>query len=391
MKISYDEPQDERLQEPGLSKKHIYQAYASFLLSIVAAGYLYFQGIEHTFLSVLMLLLLVLNVFATAVMSGMSGAGIIRGSFSGPLKELSSAARKVAAGDFNVRVFSHRQDGSYDAMEALIEDFNKMVSELAANETLKGDFIANVSHELKTPLAIIKNYADALQSENLTEEQRQYYIATIADSAGKLSHLIENILRLNKMESQAIVEREEFSLDEQLRCCILALEEKFDEKELELDIDLEEEILLENDASLLEIAWNNLLGNAIKYTPAGGTIGISARVETVSDPDLSPGQKSRGTGENVRFVETGKNADGLGKRWAVVRISDTGCGMSEEVARHIFDKFYQGDTSHSSQGNGLGLAMVAKVMELCGGQIDVETREGKGSVFTVKLAAEGSR
>ena len=199
---------------------------------------------------------------------------------------------------------------------------------------------------------MIKNYADALQTSGLSAEEQARYAQVIAESAGHLSTLVENILRLNKMESQAIVEKERFCLDEQLRCCILALEEQLDEKEMELEVELEDEVFVENDASLLEIAWNNLLGNAIKYTPRGGRIFVS-----------------------VKPLDEG----------ARVVISDNGCGMSEEVRRHMFDKFYQGDTSHASRGNGLGLAMVARVMELCGARISVVTEEGKGTSFEILL------
>lgn len=152
---------------------------------------------------------------------------------------------------------------------------------------------------------------------------------------------------------------------------VLALEEKFEEKDLELEIDLEEEIRISNDASLLEIAWNNILGNAVKYTEPGGTVSVSARLERE---------------QAERVSDIGKGRDTVTR--AVVCIRDTGCGMAPEAAQHMFDQFYQGDTSHASEGNGLGLAMVARVMELCKGEISVDTKEGEGTAITVRLPLE---
>ncbi len=358
MKIEYDEPKDERINTGQPMWRESMLSFLALGIGSFSSISIYRIGEDGGFSGWILVLMLLGNTIFLAFLAGLISYITYHWGIRQSIRHLGNAARKVAAGDFTVRVLHQRNDNKYDEMEVLIDDFNKMVEELAANETLKSDFISNVSHEIKTPIAIIRNYAQALQTEELSPEQRQYYVETISESAAKLSDLVGNILRLNKMESQAIVEREQFSLDEQLRCCVLALEEKFEEKNLELDIDLEEEILLFNDASLLEIAWNNLLGNAIKYTPKGGCIGVSAR--KASDTK------------------------------AVVVIRDNGIGMKKEVAHHMFEKFYQGDTSHSSQGNGLGLAMVAKVMELCDGQIRVETREGEGTAFTITLDLIGA-
>lgn len=271
--------------------------------------------------------------------------------FQRPLTEIGQAARKVASGDFTVHVHSQRKDNKKDELEVLIDDFNKMVEELATIETLKSDFIANVSHEMKTPLAIIQSYASALRKEALPQDEKQEYIDTIVEASKKLSTLVTNILKLNKLENQKIIQTESYSLDEQLRCCMLALEEKFDEKNIEFDADLDE-VSIASDESLLEIVWNNLLTNAIKFTPEGGLVKIELR-----------------------------NAAGL----AIVRVSDNGCGMRDETSRRIFDRFYQGDTSHAEEGNGLGLALVKRVVELIGGTIVVESELGKGTTFTVTL------
>lgn len=269
-----------------------------------------------------------------------------------PISEIGSAARKVAAGDFTVRILPKRKDGKKDNLEVLIEDFNKMVQELATIETLKTDFIANISHEMKTPLAIIQSYASALESDTVSPEMSVVYAQTIRESSKKLADLVTNILRLNKLESQAIICKEQFSLDEQIRCCILAMDEKLEEKNLELDVELEEVQCL-SDPSLLEIVWNNLLNNAIKFTEPGGTVGIKLAV--------------------------------VKEEHILVTISDTGCGMAEETCRRIFDRFYQGDTSHAGEGNGLGLALVRRVLDLVDGDIQVESKVSVGTEFTVTL------
>ncbi|QQO08518.1 HAMP domain-containing sensor histidine kinase [Breznakiella homolactica] len=270
-----------------------------------------------------------------------------------PVKKLSEAARNIAAGDFSVRLeIPARKDGRKDYIGVMFEDFNTMADELSSTETLKNDFIANVSHEIKTPLAIIQNYAAALQSDDLSSEERHEFTGTIQEAARKLSALVTNILRLNKLENQDILPAPViYNLAEQIRCCALAFEDLWEEKGIFFDADLEE-ITVQYDESMMELVWNNLLSNAVKFTPLNGTIGLSLKME-----------------------------DGL----AVFRIADSGCGMDEITRRRIFDKFYQGDSSHSQEGNGLGLALAKKVLDLVGGTIRVDSEPGKGSLFTVCL------
>lgn len=356
MKIRYDEPRDERINAHRPIWREFLVIFLFLLFAAVSTGLLY-REVEREHVSAAATALMLFGQFLfLGLMATVASRWNSRISVSKPMQELRSAARKVASGDFNARVVRPRRENKFDEMDALVEDFNKMVEELSTIQMLKGDFISNVSHEIKTPLAVIRNYAQALEDESLPPEQRRMYVCTIEDSAEKLSHLVENILRLNKMEHQSIVERKQYSLTEQLRCCVLALEERFEERELELDIDLEEEISVYSDEALLEVAWNNLLTNAIKFTEPGGTVGVSAK----------------------------RSDDGI-----VVRVWDTGCGMDEETARRVFDKFYQGDTSHAAQGNGLGLAMVWRVLELVHGSISVSSRPGEGTEFFVALPGEG--
>ena len=277
----------------------------------------------------------------------------IKDTYEAPLHMLAEATEQVSNGDFSVYVPTIHTADRLDYLDVMILDFNRMVEELGSVETLKTDFVSNVSHEMKTPISVIKNYAELLQTGKGTEEERQEYARNIEEAAVRLSDLISNILRLNKLENQRIdPEIESYDLCGQLEECILHYEEMWDEKDLELEVDMEEKAVVQADRSLMEMVWNNLLSNAIKFTEPGGSVSI--RQTTSAD-----------------HVE--------------VAVTDTGCGMSRENVRHIFDKFYQGDTSHSKEGNGLGLALVQRILTLMNGEITVVSEEGKGSTFTVRL------
>lgn len=277
----------------------------------------------------------------------------IKDTYEVPLHMLAEATEQVSNGDFSVYVPTIHTADRLDYLDVMILDFNRMVEELGSVETLKTDFVSNVSHEMKTPISVIKNYAELLQTGKGTEEERQEYARNIEEAAVRLSDLISDILRLNKLENQRIdPEIESYDLCGQLEECILHYEEMWDEKDLELEVDMEEKAVVQADRSLMEMVWNNLLSNAIKFTEPGGSVSI--RQTTSAD-----------------HVE--------------VAVTDTGCGMSRENVRHIFDKFYQGDTSHSKEGNGLGLALVQRILTLMNGEITVVSEEGKGSTFTVRL------
>lgn len=279
----------------------------------------------------------------------------IRAAYEEPMHKLAEATKKVANGDFSVYVSTLHTQDKWDYLDVMITDFNKMVEELGSIETLKTDFVSNVSHEMKTPIAIIKNYAELLKAEHMTEEQRKEYAENIEGAAVRLSNLISNILRLNKLENQRIVpERETYDVCRQLCECILQFEDAWDEKKIELETEIEDAAMVEADESLLELVWNNLLSNAIKFTEPGGTVAV----KQTSD-----------------------------KKYVKISVSDTGCGMSRDSINHIFDKFYQGDTSHSKEGNGLGLALVKRVLELLDGDIQVSSEPGKRSSFLVTLPA----
>lgn len=277
----------------------------------------------------------------------------IEKTYEAPLQEISEATEKVAHGDFSVYIPTINTPDKLDYLDVMIMDLNRMIEELGSIETLKTDFISNVSHEMKTPIAVIKNSAQLLQMNGMSEEQRLEYAKNIDSAAGRLSDLITNILKLNKLENQTIVpETEAYDVCRQLCDCVIQFEDRWEEKGMELDIDLEEEVAVRADRELMELVWNNLLSNAIKFTKPGGRIAI-------------------------------RQTSGQG--WVEVSVSDTGCGMNEDTVKHIFDKFYQGDTSHSREGNGLGMALVQRVLQLLDGEIQVTSEVGKGSTFSVKL------
>ena len=269
-----------------------------------------------------------------------------------PVRQITEAAKKIMQGDFSVRIPPIHGAGT-DGFNQIREAINKMAEELSGTETLRTDFIANVSHELKTPLAVMGNYATMLQQPRITEEEKNEYAKAISEAARKLAQLITNILKLNKLENQQIFPQpQEFDLGEQLCESLLQFEDAWEAKNLEIETDIEDDVRIKSDPELLSLVWNNLISNAVKFTPDGGTIGVSL-----------------------------KTADHA----VIVQVRDTGCGMKPETGIHIFEKFYQGDTSHATQGNGLGLALVKRVVDILNGEIGVQSVYGEGSTFTVKL------
>ena len=268
-------------------------------------------------------------------------------------KHITAAAKEIVKGDFGVRIAPVNNLYADDNYNVIIDCFNMMASELSSVETLRTDFIANVSHEMKTPLAVMQNYGTLLQSDGLSDEERVEYAKAITSSSRRLADMMTNILKLNRLENQRIYpEVERYDLGEQICECLLQFEDVWEDKAIEIDTDIEEGVSVCADRELLSLVWNNLFSNAFKFTGEGGTVSVSLRTVAAH---------------------------------AEVKVKDTGCGMSSDVGAHIFEKFYQGDTSHATEGNGLGLALVKRVVDIMRGEISVESAVGVGTEFTVRI------
>ena len=274
-----------------------------------------------------------------------------------PVNRIMDALDKVMQGDFSVRIPPVKEFAGETGFNEIIAAINKMTAELQGTETLRTDFIANVSHELKTPLAVMANLSTMLQQPGISETDRIEYAKAISHSSRRLAALITNILKLNKLENQQIFPQpQEFDLGEQLCESLLAFEDAWEKKNLEIETDIAEDVRIRSDPELLSLVWNNLISNAVKFTPEGGTIGVILKADE----------------KNV-----------------MVSVKDTGGGIDPETGKHIFEKFYQGDTSHATQGNGLGLALVKRVVDILQGEISVQSTPGQGSTFTVRIRRNG--
>ena len=268
-------------------------------------------------------------------------------------RHITQAARKIVKGEFDVRIAPISSFSADDHYNEIIECFNTMAEELSGVETLRTDFIANVSHEMKTPLTVIQNYGTLLRAPELSEEKRLEYAKAVTEASRRLADMMTNILKLNRLEHQQIYPQTTvYDLGEQLCECLLRFESVWEAKEIEIETELAEDVTVSADAELLSLVWNNLFSNAFKFTEAGGKVTLSLTAD---------------------------------KDYATVRVTDTGCGMSAEVGSHIFEKFYQGDLSHATQGNGLGLSLVKRVVDILNGEIGVQSVYGQGSTFTVKF------
>ena len=276
---------------------------------------------------------------------------LISAMFFEPITRLSRAMRQVGSGDFSVRLETNSR---IREVRDTYDNFNLMTQELGATEIIQTDFVSNVSHEFKTPINAIEGYATLLQSGPQSADQAMY-VDKILLNTRRLNELVSNILLLSRVDHQAInTDRSCFRLDEQIRQAIVLLEAKWVQKDLELDVDLDALDYTGNESLLLHV-WVNLIDNAIKYDPPCGLL-------------------------RLRLLQQGGHA--------VFTVEDSGPGIAEEAQQHIFDKFYQADSSRMAEGNGLGLALVKRVLDVCGGSVYVENLPEAGCRFTVKLPLE---
>lgn len=264
------------------------------------------------------------------------------------LTTLSDSIRSVASGDYSTRIDCRKPE----QITPVYEDFNKMCAELASVQILRNDFINSYSHEFKTPIASINGFASLLLDKKLPEEEQRQYLQIIVEESARLSNLATNTILLSKLSSQQIItDTERYDLSEQIRQCSIILSKSWLDKKIEFSGEFPTAMFTGN-KELMQHLWLNILGNSVKYTPAGGEIAVEVipREDTIT-----------------------------------VQIGDTGEGMSKETMEHLFDPYYQGDASHSSQGLGLGLSIAKRIVELCGGTIAVQSELGTGSKFTVTL------
>lgn len=264
---------------------------------------------------------------------------------------LSEAIRKVAAGDYSIRITEQKRA----QMKPIYDDFNKMCSELESVKLLRNDFINSYSHEFKTPISSINGFASLVLEKDLPEKEQKEYLKIIVDESARLSNLATSTILLSRLTAQSIVtDIEEYDLGEQLRECSVILSGKWLQKNMDFDVSLDQ-VIYKGNKEMMQHMWINLLDNAVKYTPEGGKVTVSVREEN---------------------------------GYAIVKIEDTGEGINKEIQKNLFDPYFQGDSSHSRQGLGLGLSIVKRIVELCKGKISVRSTQGKGSTFTVILPKE---
>lgn len=291
-----------------------------------------------------------LSLFGLAI--ALTATILLSKIFFEPIRELQEGMHKVAGGDLDVII---ETNSSSSEVKEMFSAFNLMTRELRATEILQTDFVSNVSHEFKTPINAIEGYATLLQSSEHIDRTERAYIEKLLFNTRRLSSLVSNILLLSKIENQSIhTNRTRFSVDEQIRQSILALEPQWDQKELEFDVELDPVFYVGNE-NLMHHVWNNIIGNAVKFSSAGGSI-------------------------RLRLCRI----DG----YIVFTCEDSGPGLTEEAQTHLFDKFYQADSSHEAEGNGLGLALVKRILSISDGEISAENRTQGGCRFTVTLRDE---
>lgn len=290
-----------------------------------------------------MLLVILCILFAVVLTTGFGGQHIR------PIQKVNKAMKKVSEGDFSI----HLDEGqSVGEIRELISSYNHMVEELSGIEMFRKDFINNFSHEFKTPIVSIRGFAKQLERDDLTDEQRREYTRIIVSESERLANMSSNVLLLTKLENQQIVtDKARYALDEQLRSCILLMEKQWSEKNLELELELDE-ISYDGNEEMMSHVWVNLINNAIKFSPEGGKLGIGC----------------------MRVQD-----------YIVVEVRDEGEGMDPATQMRIFEKFYQGDSAHATEGNGLGLSLVKRIVDLCQGKVTVDSLPGVGTTFYVYL------
>ena len=292
-----------------------------------------------------------INLLFVSLLFGIIGTAWKSITIERPVTAINEALLKIRKGELSTKIKRRLYPSRFST---IVNNINLMTTELSSIDNLKVSLMSNISHELKTPISVISNYAALLQDESIDESKKVEYAKAISDSSKKMSELITNILKLNQLENQKIPsEIKEYNVSEQLCECLLNFEAQWEKKGIEIETDIADEVYVAADKELLSLVWNNLLSNALKFTEKDGVVTLNLYVD---------------------------------EEYAYVQVKDTGCGMTPETGANIFKKFYQGDTSHATKGNGLGLALVKRVIDICKGEIAVSSCLGEGSTFTVRLS-----
>lgn len=298
---------------------------------------------KHIFTSMLGLLLMALTSFSINYFGKISDRY---------MNEIFQAIKRISTGDFKVKIADKYEDNQ--SLKELVQNINKMALNLNNMEKMKQEFISNVSHEIQSPLTSIRGFAQVLKNDKLSFEDRLHYLSIIESESKRLSKLSDNLLKLTSLESENFnLNHKSYRIDKQLKNLILLCEPQWSKKDIDIEVCTQEAIIMA-DEDLLSQVWINLISNSIKFTPEQGSIKI----------------KLCNLEDSIEF-----------------HLSDTGIGISEEDIIHIFERFYKADKSRdrAKEGNGLGLSIVKKIIDMHKGTIDVKSILGKGTTFVVHL------
>lgn len=323
--------------------------YGLLTLLMMLAYYAGFFYGNAQFTGRLGLFILIAIFFVISVVTGIAIFYRFNQLFLRPLDDLSSALKEVEKGNYDVTVTT---DVQVRELYRLMHGFNQMAKEISSVELLKKDFISYFSHEFKTPITSIRGFSRQIKERELDPNKQKEYIDIIYRESDRLIRMSSNVLTLTKLEHQQILtDVKSYNLGEQLRRTVLLLEKQWTEKELDLDVDIDD-VDIQNNEEIIKQIWVNVLSNAIHYSQPGSKLKLSCRADAQA---------------------------------VKVRIRDYGAGMPDAVRERIFEKFYQGDASHGERGNGLGMSIVKRIIDLCGGKIVIKSQVGKGTTVIVYL------
>lgn len=331
----------------GLKSYLIFFITVSIVVSVGILLYSWVKELNETILSVFILLYILFAAFVFFLIDYIRRNVII----NKPLNDIIDATNLISKGDFEVYLKPRHSYSNFDELDIVMVNINKMAKELRKEEILKNDFISNFSHEVKTPVAVINGYASILLKKNLSEEDRKDYLDKLYTASSNLSLLITNILKLNKLDNNERIELTDVNLTKVLENVIVSFSKSIEEKNISLDLDIDEKVTKFSNESLIQIIFSNLVSNAIKFSNENSKLEIKLK-----------------NSNTCQFI-----------------VNDYGIGMTEETISHIFNRFYQGDTSHKTAGNGLGLSMVKKAIEKLEYKISIESELGKGTTFIVEI------